>query len=64
MEMVGNSYGQLGEAKMPLSEAQTELQSYMQSTQTRSEGIRAKKWKLQSDFFYEDHPILSCLNLQ
>lgn len=48
-----------------LKEAQRKLQSYMQSTQTCSKGKGATKWKLQSHFLYEHHPILSCLyNLQ
>lgn len=48
-----------------LKEARTKLQSYTQSTQTCSEGKGATKWKLQSHFSYEYHPILSHLdNLQ
>lgn len=46
-----------------LNEAHIKFQSYTQSTQTCSEGKEAKKWKLQSHFFYEHHPILSHLDI-
>lgn len=45
-----------------LNEAHTKLHSYMQSTQIHSDGKGTKKWKLQSHFFYEHYPILSCLD--